>query len=281
MIDIAVRHSRPNRIGNYGHLITELFPVIAHGLHARGALHAPQRVRIWADTRLKEPFSLFSDHPIGPFADRPRDAVVLDESVPASPLEDFCFRFPLRFRSPIRSRRRTRHFGAVGLLREVAALRSQTGPPAGKVITLIRRGGSRQIVSPGLIEALAEFGQAREVCLEAMPFSEQLRVIRESRCLIGAHGAGLAGMAFMEPGLVLEIFPRRFVIDYYRTLATPLGHTYRAVEGSNPLRTRWPAVYTVANRARLRDVPRIECPRERVGAALRAFFSPSGSHGGS
>lgn len=280
MIDIAVRHSRPKRIDNYGHLVTEIFPVVCAHLRERDALHAPDRVRIWADTRLKEPFSVFSSHPVGRFADRPPDAPVLDEALPVSALEDLLFRFPIRVRTPIRSRRRTRHFEAITLLRSVVAERFPFPPPDGRAITLIQRGGHRRIRCPGLVDALGEIGRAREVCLESLTFAEQVRVIRESRCLIGAHGAGLAGMAFMEPGLVVEIFPRRFVIDYYRTLAAPLGHAYRAIEGSNPLRTRWPAVYTASNRARLRDVPWIECSPERIRDEVRAWLRGTGDRGG-
>lgn len=280
MIDIAVRHSRAGRFDNYGHLVTEVFPVVCAHLHERDALHAPERVRIWADTRLREPFSLFSSHPVGAFVDRPAGAPVLDESLPVTRVEEFLFRFPVRLRRPIRSRRPTRHFESVRLLRSIAAgLRSPPASP-GRLITVIQRGGSRRIRCPGLVDALGEIGEAREVCLETLPFPEQVRVIRESRCLIGAHGAGLAGMVFMDPGLVVEIFPRRFVIDYYRTLATPLGHAYRAIEGCNPVRTRWPAIYTAANRARLRDVPWIECPAERVRDEVRAFLRESGDRGG-
>lgn len=62
-----------------------------------------------------------------------------------------------------------------------------------------------------------------------MAVRDQVRVVAETRVLIGQHGAGLTNMVFMKPGgVVLEIHPPlpEEAVQTFSQLARACGHTY-------------------------------------------------------
>ncbi|KAF9636101.1 hypothetical protein BFW01_g6996 [Lasiodiplodia theobromae] len=61
----------------------------------------------------------------------------------------------------------------------------------------------------------------------ALPFAEQLRIIRTTDVLVGVHGAGLTHALFLPEGAsVVEIQPRRLNYKGFRNLAKMRGHRY-------------------------------------------------------
>lgn len=69
---------------------------------------------------------------------------------------------------------------------------------------------------------------------ESLPHAEQVRLMTETRRLVGVEGAALTNMTFANEAItVLEIFPRGAAYPFWVALALQLGHRYRNVM-SNP-----------------------------------------------
>jgi hypothetical protein len=67
----------------------------------------------------------------------------------------------------------------------------------------------------------------------ALSVRETVGLLRQAKYLIGAHGAGLANLAFMNQGTaVLEIFPANFMDGMYRSLAGWNGMYYLFYQAS-------------------------------------------------
>ncbi len=64
--------------------------------------------------------------------------------------------------------------------------------------------------------------------MEELSFSDQIRLMRGTKFVVGMHGAGLTNMLFMESGsTVLEIFdPKGYFNPCFFRLACDLGHQY-------------------------------------------------------
>ncbi len=68
------------------------------------------------------------------------------------------------------------------------------------------------------------------VWLEDYPFREQVRIMASAKVVVAAHGAGLAGMVFCEPGTpIIECFRAEYINTLYFRLARLCGHPYAAV----------------------------------------------------
>ena len=82
-----------------------------------------------------------------------------------------------------------------------------------------------------LAASLAEFGFYL-VYFENLSLSEQIRLARSARVMVGPHSSGLTHQLFMNEGAtVIELVPfeRKVTNDCYEQLALAVGHTYRAV----------------------------------------------------
>jgi capsular polysaccharide biosynthesis protein len=65
------------------------------------------------------------------------------------------------------------------------------------------------------------------VCMEDLSFKEQVELMKETRILCGAHGAGLTNMMFCPPGShIIEIADLSFPNPNFYALASALGHHY-------------------------------------------------------
>ena len=70
------------------------------------------------------------------------------------------------------------------------------------------------------------------VVMEELPFEAQAELMRETRILVGSHGAGLTNMIFCPPGTqVLEIADLSFPNPNFYALASGLDHDYWLAEG--------------------------------------------------
>ena len=65
------------------------------------------------------------------------------------------------------------------------------------------------------------------ILMEELSFEAQVELMKETRVLVGPHGAGLTNMIFCAPGtLVLEIADLGFPNPNFYALASGLGHEY-------------------------------------------------------
>ena len=99
------------------------------------------------------------------------------------------------------------------------------------VLTFIDRREKRQLIEKeDYVEELKTTYpslKVQMVNLAAIPFAEQLKIIRNTDILAGVHGAGLTHGLFLPPGsAMVEILPADFKNKSFRNLAHLLGHHY-------------------------------------------------------
>ncbi|PSR85801.1 hypothetical protein BD289DRAFT_367971 [Coniella lustricola] len=110
------------------------------------------------------------------------------------------------------------------------------------VVTFIDRRGQRKLVDmDGHIAALRDRyednGEQHVVIhvvdLAALPFPEQVKLVRNSDVLAGVHGAGLThGLWMKEHSAMVEILPEDLNHKGFRNFAGVLGHDYFSTHGS-------------------------------------------------
>lgn len=87
-------------------------------------------------------------------------------------------------------------------------------------IIVDRRKSRRLVFDEPTLERLTGLGFVK-VYLEDLSFDEQVALFTGARCVIGAHGAGLANIVFCEEGTqILEIFPRDHATEAYWRVAS-------------------------------------------------------------
>ncbi len=104
-------------------------------------------------------------------------------------------------------------------------------------ITLIRRVGKREYAEHDLLlPKLERFGlPVREAILERLSLGEQIDLMRNTRLLIGPHGAGETNMMFMPAaGKIVELYPKGFSDRAFSTMARADGHQLVEIESSKP-----------------------------------------------
>ncbi|EER45027.1 DUF563 domain-containing protein [Histoplasma capsulatum H143] len=106
--------------------------------------------------------------------------------------------------------------------------------PVGKsplVLTFIDRKEKRRLINQDqYIERLkAKFPavEVNVVDLAALPFREQIKLVRHTDILTGVHGAGLTHGMFLPPhSTIAEILPPKLENKGFRNLAKKMGHKY-------------------------------------------------------
>jgi hypothetical protein len=79
-----------------------------------------------------------------------------------------------------------------------------------------------------LLRFLAPYG-FREIELENLSFTEQVRLFREAAIVLGPHGAGLGGIFFAGEIDVVALYPTRVPPNYFHTLALGLRQRHHFV----------------------------------------------------
>jgi capsular polysaccharide biosynthesis protein len=100
-----------------------------------------------------------------------------------------------------------------------------------EIITLIERTSTRKLSNQSvLLDYMASLGYPVEIMVaEELSFDQQMQQAKDSVLLIGAHGAGLTNMIFMQPGsLVIEMNPHGISWGGYRRMAEVFGLKYSA-----------------------------------------------------
>jgi EGF domain-specific O-GlcNAc transferase len=111
------------------------------------------------------------------------------------------------------------------------------------VLTFIDRKESRRLVdyTSYLQELKTRLPHLRVQAIDfsAIPFAEQLRIIRETDILVGVHGAGLTHGMFLRHGSVMvEILPPALNHKGFRNLAGLMGHTYLSTHAAKAPETQ-------------------------------------------
>ena len=173
-------------------------------------------------------------------------------------------------------------------------------PPTDTVpgVTLIRRANTRKFIDHDALAALLrkESLLVREATFEMMTPEEQIRLMQNTRILIGPHGAGHTNAVFMpEKCVIYELFPKGFLDIVYRRLADAFGHAWGMIESDrDPALTRtaperlaplfrdgaWPAFAEITNlvqtnveaRRYVRDIDGLSVRPELIVAQLRVQY---------
>ncbi|KUL92052.1 hypothetical protein ZTR_01072 [Talaromyces verruculosus] len=107
------------------------------------------------------------------------------------------------------------------------------------VVTFIERKGTRKLIDQDArIEALREQYHDAKVLIQvidfaALPFTQQIQIVRSTDVLVGVHGAGLThGLWLRKGSAMVEILPEGFEHKGFRNLAGALGHNYFSTHAS-------------------------------------------------
>lgn len=105
------------------------------------------------------------------------------------------------------------------------------------VVTFIHRRGTRKLVDiEQHIAALQHrytHARIQLIDLAALPFREQVQIVRDSDILAGVHGAGLThGLWMRERAAMVEILPVDLHHKGFRNLAGAMGHAYFSIHGA-------------------------------------------------
>ncbi|MGV3773073.1 MAG: glycosyltransferase family 61 protein [Verrucomicrobiales bacterium] len=91
---------------------------------------------------------------------------------------------------------------------------------------------SRKVLNEPEVLAFLERHGFKRVFLEDLPFAEQATIFRGAKLIVAPHGAGLANVAFCDPGLTLiELFPAHLKHPLYNHLVTLLPGRHIRLEG--------------------------------------------------
>eukprot|EP00995_Heteronema_vittatum_P010757 NODE_6281_length_461_cov_180.398058_g4764_i0.p2 GENE.NODE_6281_length_461_cov_180.398058_g4764_i0~~NODE_6281_length_461_cov_180.398058_g4764_i0.p2 ORF type:complete len:131 (-),score=58.11 NODE_6281_length_461_cov_180.398058_g4764_i0:67-429(-) len=76
--------------------------------------------------------------------------------------------------------------------------------------------------------------------LHTLPFGKQIRAVRSTNILLGAHGAGLAHLLWLPlEAVVVEIFPVGFQKAVFRNLAKLTNKAYIGVQQPGVMSENW------------------------------------------
>ena len=109
------------------------------------------------------------------------------------------------------------------------------GPKKGAELLFVGRGKGdrRPLVEAEKIWAGLQKLGFTQIEPEKMSVAEQARAFRSARVVVGAHGAGLANLAFCHPGTqIIELFSPLYVNACYRNLSLAAGILHGAVIGN-------------------------------------------------
>jgi capsular polysaccharide biosynthesis protein len=113
----------------------------------------------------------------------------------------------------------------------------QLHDPNVEVLYIARRDAAvrRLFNEDELIRRLEACAQVQVAHLSELGLSEQIRLVQQSRVVVGIHGAGLTHMVWGGPSTLVEILPFQVGDERqiaYATIAGLVGARYRAVIGS-------------------------------------------------
>jgi capsular polysaccharide biosynthesis protein len=84
-----------------------------------------------------------------------------------------------------------------------------------------------------VVEYLRNLG-FEKIIPEKLSVAQQIQLFQDAECIVGPHGAAMTNLTFCRKSCkVVELFPKEYKIDLYRTIAESVGADYHAVGGNN------------------------------------------------
>ena len=120
----------------------------------------------------------------------------------------------------------------LGNLKELGnALASNSQPQTNDQLYISRRFSRRAFPGEEQLEELLSANGFRVLHLEAMSWCDQINAFVNAKVIAGAHGAGLANLAFTKPGATLiELTNGHMFNRCFEWIAHVGGHNYRPIE---------------------------------------------------
>lgn len=126
----------------------------------------------------------------------------------------------------------------------LAALRAaflplvEDSPPTRRILVLRGDAARRRLLNEGEVAAWAAARGFEAVSLTGMCFLDQIRLFRQARIILGAHGAGLVNLVWGHPGrsALVELAPDAPSLNHFQRLAGRLRLPYWRVIAGRTLR---------------------------------------------
>lgn len=107
------------------------------------------------------------------------------------------------------------------------AFGASDGPARRRIFISRARARGRHLLNEETLWSALEAHGFERTMMEALDFDAQVQLMRETRVLVGPHGAGLTNMIFMPPGGdVVEIADTSYPNPNFYAMAAALGHRY-------------------------------------------------------
>lgn len=111
-----------------------------------------------------------------------------------------------------------------------AAVANEPGPGLKRIYIDRQASASRRVINFSDVEAYLTSRGFAIVRLEELSFEEQVRLVADAEWVIGVHGAGLANIAFCNPGTkILEILPPLSATAAYYKIACGFDLNYQCL----------------------------------------------------
>ncbi|PGH17823.1 hypothetical protein AJ80_04646 [Polytolypa hystricis UAMH7299] len=138
-------------------------------------------------------------------------------------------------------------------------------------VTFIDRTESRRLTDStaylAAVSAAFPYVDVQSIDFAAIPFKEQVSIIRNTDVLVGVHGGGLTHGMFLPAGsAMVEILPAQLDHKGFHNLAKLLGHTYFRTHARKPRARRdaWHGQDVFLDKERFVEL---------VGAAVRSMYN--------
>ncbi|WP_431857408.1 glycosyltransferase family 61 protein [Azospirillum sp.] len=131
------------------------------------------------------------------------------------------------------------HPVAIAALRHAfLPLAGETAGPSRRILVLRRDAGRRRLLNEDEVARWAAARGFEAVSLSGMGFLEQIRLFRQARIVLGAHGAGLTNLVWAQPGgcALVEMAPDAPSLNHFERLAARMALPYRRVVSGRTLR---------------------------------------------
>jgi capsular polysaccharide biosynthesis protein len=91
----------------------------------------------------------------------------------------------------------------------------------------------RQLINDSEVQQQLSANGFESYRLSELSFRDQIRLFSRAKVIVGAHGTGLANLAFAPPGCVIyEIFSHRFQPTMYKSISDHIGGEWIPLIGS-------------------------------------------------
>lgn len=116
----------------------------------------------------------------------------------------------------------------LNFLRKRVRRRPRQSHPDADRIYISRQNAGRNVANFDELRPILHDHGFTIVCLEELPFENQVELVADASVVMGPHGAGLAHLIFGEDLTVIEMFNRLHIKPTYYVLSEAFGHEYHS-----------------------------------------------------